>query len=85
MNTAANISEWLDQRSKGLKLPDCMAHRHFRLLTDKNGKVMCQARSSAVVSYTSEPWQGLEANTNFHDLFPYGIPDLYKDAVPLML
>jgi hypothetical protein len=58
-----------------------MAHRHFRFRKDKTGKTILQARSSPIVSFLSEPWQGLQGDTVEHDMFPNGVPSFARDAL----
>ena len=82
LDTIGNMSEFL--KAPGLHLRGCMAHRHFRLLLDKNGKVLCQARSSPIVSHQDEPWQGLAGDSNSHELFPDGVPDLLAAMVRVL-
>jgi hypothetical protein len=79
LNTLANMSDFL--RSPGLHLKGCMGHRHFRLVMGKDGKVLCQARQTPIRSHQDEPWQGLAGDTNSHDLFPDGVPDLLAAMV----
>ena len=83
MDTCANISGWIENltecKTKGT--PECMAHRHFRFRKDKTGKTLLQARSSPIVSFLSEPWQGLQGDTVEHDLFPDGVPSFASDAL----
>jgi hypothetical protein len=81
LNTLGNMAEFLD--TPGTHLSGCMAHRHFRLLLDKHGKVLCQARSSPIVSHQDEPWQGLAGDSNSHELFPGSVPDLLAAMVSL--
>ena len=89
LNTVANISGWFDSlKAKQIHprgLPECMAHRHYRIVRDKDGKVITQARSSPIISHVSEPWQGLEGNTTQHDMFPDGAPDLVTAAKNLKI
>ena len=80
LDTLANMSDFLVSKG-GLHLDGCMSHRHFRLLRDNSGVVICQVRSSPIVSYHDEPWQGLAADTNTHHLFPNGVPDLLAAMV----
>jgi hypothetical protein len=65
-----------------MKLPSvegCMSYRHFRFKKDKNGVTLLQVRSSPIVSYTSEPWQGLAPNKNYHAMFAdKPTPNLYE-------
>ena len=72
LDTLGNMSKFLN--TPGLHLQGCMAHRHFRLLLDTNGKVLYQARSSPIVSHQDEPWQGLAGDTNSHELSRMGCP-----------
>jgi hypothetical protein len=78
LQTAANLSAWF----KNMKLPSvegCMSYRHFRFKKDKNGVTLLQVRSSPIVSYTSEPWQGLAPNKNYHAMFAdKPTPNLYE-------
>ena len=74
LDTVAGMSEFLADGT-GVSLPECMDHRHFRVRRNTAGKVIIQARSSPVVSYRHEPWQGLEGNTLNHDPFPNFVPD----------
>ena len=76
MDTVAGMSRFLAEGT-GIALPECMDHRHFRIRRDGTGKVILQARSSPIVSYRDEPWQGLRGNTNFHDMFPTRVPTLW--------
>jgi hypothetical protein len=76
LDTVAGMSEFL-VNGTGAALPECMDHRHFRIRREGSGKVVLQARSSPVVSYRDEPWQGLQGNTNYHDMFPLRVPALY--------
>jgi len=79
LNTLGNMSKFLDVA--GTHLRGCMSHRHFRLLLDKNGLVLCQARSSPIMSYNDEPWQGLAGDSNSHELFPGSVPDILAAMV----
>ena len=79
LNTLGNMSDFLSVQ--GNHLNGCMAHRHFRLLLDKNGKVLCQARSSPIVNHQDEPWQGLAGDSNSHELFLGTVPDLLATMV----
>ena len=85
LSTVANMSDYLS-KGIGIELPECMSHRHFRIRRDKQGKVIIQGRSTPIVSYTTEPWLGLEGNTSYHDIFPNFTPNLIesmnRDLVP---
>ena len=62
LQTAANISGWfnsMDANERPKKPDGCMQYRQFRIKKDKDGIVLLQARSSPIVSFISEPWQGL--------------------------
>jgi hypothetical protein len=83
MDTCANISGWVENLTecKVNATQECMAHRHFRFRKDKTGKTILQARSSPIVSFLSEPWQGLKGDTVEHDMFPNGVPSFAGDAL----
>jgi hypothetical protein len=83
MDTCANISGWVENLTecKVNGTQECMAHRHFRFRKDKTGKTILQARSSPIVSFLSEPWQGLQGDTVEHDMFPNGVPSFASDAL----
>ena len=79
LQTAANISGWfnsMDANERPKKPDGCMQYRQFRIKKDKDGIVLLQARSSPIVSFISEPWQGLQPNTNSHKMFPGQVPNL---------
>ena len=81
LQTAANISGWFGGMStsdRPKKVLGVMQYRHFRIKKDKEGKVQLQARSSPITSYTSEPWQGLQPNTNSHVMFPNRVPNVFE-------
>ena len=82
MDTCANFSGWIrNQRVfKTTGTPECMSHRHFRIKLNKEGKTLLQVRSSPIVSFLSEPWQGLQGDTVEHDMFPHGMPTFAADV-----
>ena len=75
LQTVAAMSSFLEEGT-GIELPECMAHRHFRIRRDAQGKTIIQGRSTPIASYTSEPWLGLEGNTSSHAMFPHFTPSL---------
>jgi hypothetical protein len=82
MDTCANFSGWIKNQRvfKTTGTPECMSHRHFRIKLNKEGKTLLQVRSSPIVSFLSEPWQGLQGDTVEHDMFPDGIPTFAADV-----
>ena len=55
LQTVAAMSAFLEEGT-GIELPECMAHRHFRIRRDAKGRTIIQGRSTPIASYTSEPW-----------------------------
>ena len=75
------MKDWLKSQKQcpPTKTKDCMKYRHWRFKKDKDGTVLVQMRTSPIVSYTSEPWQGLEPNSVSHNMFRKGVPNLVHD------
>lgn len=81
LQTCFNMKDWLKSQKQcpPTKTKDCMKYRHWRFKKDKDGTVLVQMRTSPIVSYTSEPWQGLEPNSVSHIMFRKGVPNLVHD------
>ena len=86
LQTVAAMSDFLAEGT-GIELPECMAHRHFRIRRDAKGRTIIQGRSTPIASYVTEPWLGLEGNSSYHDIFPTLTPNLVvameKGLVPV--
>ena len=77
LETLANMSAFLD-KDTDISMREITGHRHFRVRLNKEGHVIVQARSTPIVSYESEPWQGLQGHTTELEIFAKGVPDIVK-------